>query len=62
MYFAVTFLLFEILGYVSFVRKGKYLAITEKFDKESNKAKYIKMGLVIIYTITSFILPLTISE
>ena len=61
-YVIFIFIFFWILGYFLFVRKGKHLVIKEKFDKESKKAKYIKMGLVIIYTIVSFVLPIVMSK
>lgn len=60
MYYVITFVIFLILGYLFFVKDGKYIKIKEKYDKDSKKVKYVKMSLVFIYVIVSFIIPLKI--
>ncbi len=49
-----------LVGYFLFIRKKKYAAIKDKYDKESKNKKLLKTSLAIIYIITIFILAFVI--
>ena len=57
-YFAGVFVIFLFLFYFLFIKEKQYLVIKNKFDKEVKIKRIIKMCLVFIYSVLSFILPL----
>ncbi|MGS2762147.1 hypothetical protein [Sinomicrobium sp. M5D2P9] len=50
------FLLLYGVCYFTFIKGGKYLKIAAKYDQESRNQKIIKMSLVALYVIGSFVL------
>lgn len=59
-YYAVTFVIFIILGYFLFVRKKKFVEIEKKFDSSPLKLRIIGFVLVTIYVLISFFSPMLI--
>ncbi|MGS2762917.1 hypothetical protein [Sinomicrobium sp. M5D2P9] len=50
------FIALVIVCFLAFAYKGKYLKIVAKYDQESRNQKIIKMSLVALYVIGSFVL------
>ncbi len=58
--FIVLYISILFAGYFLFIRKKKYVAIKDKYDKESKKKKLLKTSFVIFYIATIFILAFVI--